>query len=165
MSFFGFVFVFALLCWLHHGIWKFLGQGWNLSHSCNLLHSCSSPGSLTHCVIVGTPPPTTPQVFLGVFQNPQSFRIKNALLSLAYKALGEQTPAYHSVLICFLRAAPTAYGSSWVRGLIGAAVAGLHHSQSNMGSVMCLQYWILNPLSEARDSTPILMDTNQVHYR
>jgi len=26
------------------------------------------------------------------------------------------------------------------------------------------QHWILNPLSETRDWTPILMDTSQVHY-
>ena len=32
-----------------HGIWKFLGQGSNLRHSCNLCYSCSNAGSLTHC--------------------------------------------------------------------------------------------------------------------
>ena len=31
----------------------------------------------------------------------------------------------------FFRAAPRAYGGSQVRGLIGAVVAGLHHSHSN----------------------------------
>ena len=31
-----------------HGIWKFPGQGSNLSHSCDLCHSCSNTGSLTH---------------------------------------------------------------------------------------------------------------------
>ena len=31
-------------------------------------------------------------------------------------------------------AAPVAYGNSWARGQIGAAAAGLHHSQSNAGS-------------------------------
>ena len=29
-----------------HGIWKFLGQGWNLSHRCALCHSCNHAGSL-----------------------------------------------------------------------------------------------------------------------
>ena len=32
----------------------------------------------------------------------------------------------------------------------------LHHSSC--------QHWILNPLSEARDRTPILMDPSQIHY-
>ena len=35
-------------------------------------------------------------------------------------------------------------------------VCDLHHSS--------LQRWILNPLSEARDRTHVLMDTSQVHY-
>ena len=38
-----------------HGIWKFLGQEVNLSHSCDLYHSCSNAGSLTHRATVGTP--------------------------------------------------------------------------------------------------------------
>ena len=56
------------------------------------------------------------------------------------------------------RAAPGAYGSSQARGQIGAAVAGPHHSHSDVGSKLSLrpnhssgQQWILNPLSEARD--------------
>ena len=36
------------------------------------------------------------------------------------------------------RAEPAAYGSSQVRGQIGAAAASLHHSHSNMGSETCL---------------------------
>ena len=40
----------ALLLFGHTcSIWKFLGQGSNLSHS------CSSAGSLTHCATEGTP--------------------------------------------------------------------------------------------------------------
>ena len=60
-----------------HNIWKFLGQGLNLSHSCDLGHSYGNAGSfnpwpragnqtrtstvtaivgfLTHCTIAGTP--------------------------------------------------------------------------------------------------------------
>ena len=65
-----------------------------------------------------------------------------------------------------------AYGSPQARGGMGAAAAGLHHSHSNVGSAPQLQgnlhhssgqCWILNPLSEARDETHILMDTNRVH--
>ena len=36
-----------------HGIWRFPGQGLNLSCSCNQLHSFSNPGSLTHCTRPG----------------------------------------------------------------------------------------------------------------
>ena len=54
------------------------------------------------------------------------------------------------------RAAPMAYGGSQARGLIGAIAADLYHSSQ--------QHWILNPLSEARDPTCVLMDTSQVCY-
>ena len=43
LSFFFFSF------WLHSGIWKFLGQGSDLSHSSNLCHSCATLDPLTHC--------------------------------------------------------------------------------------------------------------------
>ena len=39
-------------------IWKFLGQGPNRSHTCNIRHSCSHVGSLTHCAWPGTEPVT-----------------------------------------------------------------------------------------------------------
>ena len=35
-------------------------------------------------------------------------------------------------------------------------ICDLHHSSQ--------QHWILNPLSEVRDQTSVLMDTSQVHY-
>ena len=43
--FFFFFFFFGLI----HSIWKFLGQGSNLSGRCDLHHSCSNTRSLTHC--------------------------------------------------------------------------------------------------------------------
>ena len=62
-----------------------------------------------------------------------------------------------------------AYGGSQARGGIGAVAAGQHHSHSNMGSEPYLhlhhssqQFCILNPLSEARDRTHVLMDANRV---
>ena len=49
--------------------------------------------------------------------------------------------------------------------------AGLHHSHSKMGSEPRLQPTPqlmatpgLNPLSEARDQTCVLMDTSRAHY-
>ena len=66
------------------------------------------------------------------------------------------------------RAAPGAYGSSQARGQIQlpaharataiqdpSHVCNLHHSSR--------QCWILNPLSEARDQTQILVDASWVH--
>ena len=67
-------------------------------------------------------------------------------------------------------ATAAAYGSSQARGHIRAAAAGLHHSHSNAGFEPHLpptphsswQRQILNPLSETRDQTCILMDTSAV---
>ena len=66
----------------------------------------------------------------------------------------------------FVMVTPLANGCSWARGWIRAAAAGLHHSHSNTRSEPHLQpalqlaaTLILNPLSEARDQTCILMDT------
>ena len=50
MSFFFFFFFF----WPWH--MEFLGQGSDLSHSCDLCHSCSNAGSLTHCLGLGIKP-------------------------------------------------------------------------------------------------------------
>ena len=72
----------------------------------------------------------------------------------------------------FLGAAPTTYGSSWARGWNRAVAATLLHSHSHSHSqrskphpdLHCSlwQCWILNPMSEARDGTRILMDTSWV---
>ena len=71
----------------------------------------------------------------------------------------------------FLRATPTAYGSSQASSQIGALAAGLRHSHNNSGSEPYL--WPtpqltatvdLNALSEARDWTHILMDTSQIPF-
>ena len=62
-----------------------------------------------------------------------------------------------------------AYGSSQVRGRMGAAATGLYHSHGtsrfqHIFNLQCglRQSWILNPLNEARDQTCILMDTTSV---
>ena len=69
------------------------------------------------------------------------------------------------------RVASQACGHSQARGQIGAVAAGLHHSHRNTSSELCLQTTPqltvtpdLNPLSEARGQTDLLMDTSQVHY-
>ena len=73
------------------------------------------------------------------------------------------------VAVFLFRAAPLAYGRFQARGQIGAVAANLCHSHSNMGSKLPLRptsqrCWILNPLSEARDRTLILMDGGWVRY-
>ena len=72
---------------------------------------------------------------------------------------------------CLFRAAPKAYEGSQARGLIRAVAAGLHHSHSDVRSEpVCdlhrssRKHRILNPLSEARDRTHVLMDTSLVCY-
>ena len=54
---------------------------------------------------------------------------------------------------------------------LGTAAASLHHSHSHAGSEPHLQptpqsqqHWILNPLTEARDCTHVLIDTSLAHY-
>ena len=42
------------------------------------------------------------------------------------------------ILFCLFRATATAYGGSQAGDQIGATIANLHHSQSNMGSRLCL---------------------------
>ena len=56
MSSFLFVsfFLFFFFICTHHSIQKFLSQGLNPSCICNVRHSCSNTGSLTHCATVGT---------------------------------------------------------------------------------------------------------------
>ena len=54
------------------------------------------------------------------------------------------------------RAELVAYGSSQARDGIGAAATSLHHSSR--------QCWILNPLSEGKDRTRVLMDASQIHF-
>ena len=68
---------------------------------------------------------------------------------------------------CLLRAAPTAYGGSQARGQMGAAAAGLHHSHSSKRSVSAPTPQlteILNPLSETRDRTRILVDPSRIRF-
>ena len=46
---------------------------------------------------------------------------------------------YSIFFVFFFRGAPGASRSSWIRGQIGAAAAGLYHSHGNAGSKPCLQ--------------------------
>ena len=67
-------------------------------------------------------------------------------------------------VFAFFRAASTAHGSSQASSWIGTAGASLFNSHICDLHHSSQQCQILNPLSEARDWTHILMDTSQVHY-
>ena len=76
---------------------------------------------------------------------------------------------YQSVIFFFFRTAPVAHGGSQARGRIGAGAAAASHSTATP-DLSCIydlhhssqQCQILNPLSEARDQTWVLMDTSQI---
>ena len=88
-------------------------------------------------------------------------------------ARGKEPPGCHpletGILFFFFfffflfRAAPAAYGTSQGWDQIGVAAAGPHHSHSNTGSKPLQLCQILNPLSQARDRTRVLMDTSGAH--
>ena len=70
---------------------------------------------------------------------------------------------FASVVFLLFRAASEEYGSSQVRGQIGATATAtrdptcdLHHSSR--------QCWIPEPLSETRDQTYIFKDTSCIHF-
>ena len=74
-------------------------------------------------------------------------------------------------IVFVFRAEPVAYGSSQAGGRIEAVASSLCHSHSNIESKPHLylhhssqQGQILNPLSEARDRTHILVHTSRAHY-
>ena len=69
--------------------------------------------------------------------------------------LGKKVTYYIRDSFCLFvfRAAPVSYGYSHARGQIGAAVAGLCHSHSNVGSELCL--WPTPQLMTTLDPQPI----------
>ena len=76
---------------------------------------------------------------------------------------------FYLFIFVFSRAAPTAYGGSEARGLIGAVATSLCQSHSNGGlSRVCdlhhssQQCRLLNPLNEDRDRTRNLMVPSQI---
>ena len=50
-----------------YGIWKFLGQGVNLSQRCDIHHSLSKARSLTHCSLTPYATVGTPKTFFFAF--------------------------------------------------------------------------------------------------
>ena len=69
------------------------------------------------------------------------------------------------------RATLLAYGSSQAKVRIRAVASSLHNSHRNLDlSHIChllhssWQLWILNPLSESKDGTCILMDTSRICF-
>ena len=71
--------------------------------------------------------------------------------------------------LSLIRTTSAAFGNSQPRGWIGAAAVSLYDSHSNTRSESSLwptnsswQCWFFNPLSKAREWTPILMDIGRV---
>ena len=97
---------------------------------------------------------------------------KSAILSegdFASRCMWQHLETFFSLF--FFKSHTVACGSSQAKGQTGAAVASLDHSQTTQDpSFICnlhhssQQRLILNPLSEARDRTCVLMDTSQFHY-
>ena len=70
----------------------------------------------------------------------------------------------------FFRGTSMAYGGSQARGRIRAVATGHSHSHTRSELHLHLQHssqhcWILNPLSEARDYTRILVAASRIRYR
>ena len=64
------------------------------------------------------------------------------------------------------RAAPVAYGSSQARGRTRAASTATQDQSHNCNLYhSSRQSWTLNPLSEARDQTCVLMNISLIHFR
>ena len=116
----------AVLCHM-----EFLGQGLNLSWSCNLHHSCSNAGSLTHCAGLGIEP------LLPLRQMPLHFTTAETpaviILPVALNSLRNSLQFFFFFFLLF-RAALVAYESSQAGGRIRATAASRHHSHSNTGS-------------------------------
>ena len=68
-------------------------------------------------------------------------------------------------LFClFFRAIPMAHGSSQARGKLELWLLACHPNLIYDPYDCSWQCQKLNPLSEARDQTCVLMDTSQAHY-
>ena len=146
------VYFFFLFVWHTHSIWKFPGQGWHPSCSCDLHHSFSntSPFNPLRWARESNPP---------VCSDPSCCKDNTGSLTHCPTA---GTPKYFFFfcLFSFSGAAPVAYGGSKARGLIRAvfpAYAGATATRDP--SRICdlphssQQHKILNPLSEVRDRT------------
>ena len=140
--FFSWIFFF-----FSHAVWKFLGQGLNLSLSRDLRHSYGNAGSLTHCATVGIPswifnrnsgssPITGSDIYIFFCLIIDKRCSQMHALGIWIKSLHEYfcISGHFSFFFSFFKATPDASGSSQARSLIRASAAGLHHSHSNARS-------------------------------
>ena len=149
-------------------MWEFLGQGPTPRHRSNPSRCSDRARSLTHCTTGELPNSDSSNAFWLGLLRPSRPLGRHALLR------GSPASFPHTCLFFppfLFRAAPTAYETSWARGLIRATGASLHHShsRSNAGSKPHLppqhslwQRRVLNPLSDSRDQTCVLMDDSWV---
>ena len=121
--------------------------------------------------------PSTPKMLLIVLGYSE-----NSVITFKYCLLGfhsllqfsktslDTSAAFIYLSILLFRATPEAYGGSQARGGIRAVDASLHHSHSNEGihavsATYTTAHRILNPVSEARDGTCVLMHASQIHFQ
>ena len=89
--------------------------------------------------------------------------------------LGDYGFYFVFVFVCLFRAAPVAYRGSQAMSRIRTVASSPHHSHTTATATPDLshvcdphhssrQHWKLNPLSEARDQTCVLMDTSQIRF-
>ena len=149
---------------LFRAVWSSPTRGWIRAAAASLCHSHSNAtsaictaawgnaGSLTYWVR-----PEIEPTFSGILFGFLTLWATKELLCLCFFAF-----VFVFVFLSFslFRAIPAAYGSSLARGWVGAATTGLWH----ICNLCCSsrQHWILNPLSEARDWTHVLMDARWV---
>ena len=95
----------------------------------------------------------------------QSLALEVMILKTSFNS--EKLCNVYSILFyfvfCLFRRAPVAFGGSQARPRIRAEAAGLHHSNARSKPSLW-QHWILNPLSEARDRTYVLIDASQMCF-
>ena len=117
---------------LTRGIWKFLGQGLNPSHSYDLHRSWSNSRSFN-------------PLCWDRDQIPASVAIRAAAVRFQTHCSTVGTPGkifilfIYFVFLSFLGPLPAAYGGSQARGLNRAVAASLRQSHSNAGSEPRLQ--------------------------
>ena len=134
---------------------EFLGQGSDLSCSCNLRCSCSNAGSLTHCAWPEIQPTSQRSRVIADSVAPQRELLYHNLFFLVLFVFSELNPQQIEVprLQVKLELQLLAHTIATTMQEL-SCICDLHHSSR--------QPRILNPLRKARDWTHVLMDTSRV---
>ena len=125
-------FLFVCFFFGHATAYGVLGQGSDLSHSCNFYHSCGNARSLTNYARPGIK--AASQHSREATSISPGFPLLNSRDSniFCFKR------TFFFFLLLLFRAASSVYRNSQARGHTGAAAASLYHSYSNTRSKLCL---------------------------